>query len=194
MQVTHRIAMLATLATLTTAAEPAAAQSRSWNQDARVEGYSDGVRAGRDDSQDGRRFEYQRHRDYRDADQGYDRRDGSREAYRRDYRAGFAAGYRNGYYASGTWRDGRGAPRRGDGLGAQVAAARGRDEGYRKGYEDGRDRDPRDVWRHGWYRDGDRGYKREYGSRELYERAYRAAFERGYDDGYQDGRRRRDRR
>jgi hypothetical protein len=70
-----------------------------------------------------------------------------------------------------------------------IARSNGFDEGYGKGFDDGRDRDRPDPWRHGRYRDGDHGYRREYGPRSLYQQAYRAAFERGYDEGYRDARR-----
>jgi hypothetical protein len=201
-------ARLATLTALVALAvgTPAQAQWRdSRGGNAYAEGYNDGARAGRDDARDGRPFQYQRHRDYRSGDRGFNGRGGDRNAYSQQYRAGFVAGYRDAYYGGG----GRGAVPRGSRpsygggpyygdsgyggysrQGTNAAYARGRDEGYRKGLEDGRDRDPRDPWRHGWYRDGDRGYRREYGPRGLYQRAYRAAFEQGYAQGYQDGRRR----
>jgi hypothetical protein len=62
------------------------------------------------------------------------------------------------------------------------------DKGYRdgidKGRDDGHDRDRYDPRHHKWYREGDRGYNRHYGSRYQYEAAYRQGFLRGYDDGY----------
>jgi hypothetical protein len=199
----YRVAPLAVLAALSVSGSPVHAQwPDSGGGSAHAEGYNDGARAGRDDARDGRPFEYQRHRDYRDANRGFGR-GGDRNAYTQQYRAGFVAGYRDAYYARGrgpVLRGGRpsygGGPSYGEqryggyGRGTDVAYTRGRDEGYRKGLEDGRDRDPRDPWRHGWYRDGDRGYRREYGPRALYQRSYRAAFEQGYAQGYADGRRR----
>lgn len=172
-------------------------QWRDQGSHAHAEGYNAGARAGADDAHDGRAFEYQRHRAYRDGDRGYNGRVGTRDDYARQYRAGFIAGYRDSYYASGG-RSGtygrptyRGGPGYGRGRGGRtdVAFARGFDDGYRKGVEDGRDRDRRDPWRHGWYRDGDRGYRNDLGPRVLYQRSYRSAFEQGYDQGYDDGRR-----
>ena len=61
---------------------------------------------------------------------------------------------------------------------------RGLREGEQKGREDAKDGDRYDPRRHNWYRDGDRGYKDRYGSREQYKAAYRDAFERGYAQGY----------
>jgi hypothetical protein len=205
--VRHRVIPLVAVTLLALGGAPAQAQWRdSWGGNAYTEGYNDGARAGRDDARDGRAFEYQRHRDYRENNRGNGSR-GDRNTYVQQYRSGFVAGYRDGYYGGGGRgrgvipRGGRpsygGGPNYGDsryggypGRGADVAYTRGRDEGYRKGLEDGRDRDPRDPWRHGWYRDGDRGYRREFGPRGLYQRSYRAAFEQGYAQGYRDGRQR----
>ena len=164
------------------------------------EGYRDGARAGGDDARDGRAFEYQRHRDYRDADRGYQSRGGRRDDYKQQYRAGFVAGYRDGYYSGGGRGTSRGAgPGRAPSYGSrsgypgrapvtEVAYSNGFDEGYRKGLDDGRDRDRPDPWRHSRYRNADQGYRRQYGPRSVYQQAYRAAFERGYDQGYRDAR------
>ena len=42
---------------------------------------------------------------------------------------------------------------------------------------------------HREYRDGDRGYKDDYGSRELYKQNYREGFREGYESGYRGGNR-----
>lgn len=47
-----------------------------------------------------------------------------------------------------------------------------------------------DVDRHKAYRDGDSGFRREFGDKDDYKRVFRNGFERGYRDGY-DGYRRR---
>jgi len=66
------------------------------------------------------------------------------------------------------------------------------DNGYRLGYGAGsNDRSSRssyDVDRNKTYRDGDSGYRGEYGSKDQYKRDFRSAYESGYRDGY-DGRR-----
>lgn len=166
-------------------------------------GYRDGAQAGGDDARDGRGYEYQRHRDYRAADRGYDNRYGGRDDYSRQYRAGFVAGYRDGYYSRGGRRsspvyrspvpgwDGRGYGRPGSGAGYggvsdDIGYSNGFEEGYKRGLDDGRDRDHYDPRRHGRYRDADQGYRREYGSKGLYEASYRRGFERGYAQGYRD--------
>lgn len=215
MNVTHLGATFLALVVATLA--PATTEAQ-WPDDrfsvAHSDGYRDGGRAGAEDARDGRPFEYQRHRDYRDADRGYQSRDGRRDDYTRQYRAGFITGYRDGYNGGGGRGSGgygpptgpRGGPaygrsgrvfggasgggaNRGRATLAEIAFANGLDEGYRKGFDDGRDGDRYDVSRHGAYRRADDGYRREFGSRQHYERAYRAAFERGYDNGYRDGQR-----
>lgn len=191
--------ILTAIAVLMLAAAPAEAQRRdtwgreSWSGSAHSDGYRDGTRAGSEDARRGRGFEYQQHRDYREAG---DRSRGRRDEYARDYRAGFVAGYRDAYYARG----GRAGSRPGPIYGgrtpwrtpvADIAASNGFDEGYRKGLDDGRDRDRPDVWQHGRYRSADHGYRRDYGPKGLYQQAYRSGFERGYEQGYREGRGRR---
>lgn len=194
-----RATLAAAVVVVTAGSAPAQAQWRDpWGSNARAEGYNDGAQAGVSDARDGRPFEYQRHRAYREGDRGYDRRYGSRDDYAQQYRAGFIAGYRDSYYAGGGRRRsggpwfGGGYERVPGGRG-DIPHSRGLEDGYRKGFEDGRDRDRRDPSRHGWYRDGDRGYRNDYGPRGFYQRTYRAAFEQGYDRGYDDGRRQRGR-
>lgn len=60
-------------------------------------GYSEGFQKGLDDGRDRDRYDPVRHRDYRDADNGYFREYGSRQAYENNYRAGFRQGYEEGY-------------------------------------------------------------------------------------------------
>lgn len=189
------------------AAAPADAQWRNdWNGGGFDAGYRDGARAGGDDVRDGRAFEYQRHRDYRSANRGYSNRDGRRDAYTEQYRTGFVAGYRDGYYSGSGRGSGVGrrppVPRYGAPPGARRSAgfpgvaddighANGFEEGYKRGLDDGRDRDRYDPRRHRRYRDADQGYRRDYGPKGVYEASYRRGFERGYDQGYADGQRRR---
>jgi hypothetical protein len=102
MSATHLRVTLAVVAVVTLMSAPAEAQRRdAWGATAQSEGYRDGARAGGDDARDGRPFEYQRHRDYRDGDRGYQSRSGRRDDYARQYRAGFIAGYRDGYNSGG---------------------------------------------------------------------------------------------
>ena len=211
MHATHLRATLAALAAVAFLGAPAEAQWRdSRGAAAHNQGYRDGARAGGDDARDGRASEYQRHRDYRQADSGYQSPDGGKDDHRQQYRAGFIAGYRDGYnagggrgpavvyprpgpsrngpaYGSGGPPYGRGRPSGRASTGG-IAAANGFEDGYRKGLDDGRDGDRYDVRRHSRYGKGDHGYRRELGLKRHYQQAYRAAFERGYDEGYRDGR------
>ena len=57
-------------------------------------------------------------------------------------------------------------------------------DGLTKGREDAEDRDRFDVNRHRWYRSASRGYERDMGPRDEYERIYRQGFEAGYAEGY----------
>jgi len=70
---------------------------RGYQEPAFARGYADGFRHAQDDRQDRRRYDPVAHRDYREADQGFYRSYGSRDAYKDNYRAGFRAGYDVGY-------------------------------------------------------------------------------------------------
>jgi hypothetical protein len=60
-------------------------------------GFREGLENGRDDARHNRRYSFERHGEYRDADNGYHRGDGDRDFYRRSYRAGFQAGYNDAF-------------------------------------------------------------------------------------------------
>ena len=66
----------------------------------------------------------------------------------------------------------------------EPAFARGFSDGVTRGKEDSRDRDRYDPAANADYRNGDKGYTREYGSRDTYRTNYRAGFRQGYDQGY----------
>jgi hypothetical protein len=75
-------------------------------------GYREGAENGSRDARRGRRPEFWRCGDYRDADDGYHGWMGPRGAYEDAFRRGFEAGYRSayreGYRGHGDWdRDGR---------------------------------------------------------------------------------------
>jgi hypothetical protein len=184
------------------------------NSQAYNEGYQRGTRAGGDDGQRNREFNYQNKSDYRNADAGYRREYGDRDRWRVDFRLGFETGYRDGYSRyrpnyggyggyggydpNGGWRPGTGGPppwangrARGRG-GSQYndyAFQTGFTDGYEAGLNDGRSRRRFDPVGEGRYRDGDRGYKSQYGTRDAYKFRYREAFRDGYEQGYEDGRR-----
>lgn len=198
-QTVKRFAIAALTATALMAPVAAAARGeqraiprddRAWrgevSNDAFDRGYRDGVRSGEQDARRNRAFNATDDRAYRNADSGYNRRDGDRRDYQSSYRRGFSDGYATGYNrVRGTW----GRP--GGGGRQDPALARGYSDGYRKGFDDGEDRDRRDPTRHGDYRSADQGYRDEYGRKDAYRDAYRAGFADGYDDGYRDGSRRR---
>jgi hypothetical protein len=173
------------------------ARDRDVRNEAYTNGYDRGYREGTGDARSGRSTDYRRVREYRDADWGYHDRYGSRDQYKREFRQGFEAGYRDAF--SGVRRSvraplppyadrdyGYGAP----GYGAygygnlQVAANYGYNDGYERGVKAARSRKAFDPNREGWYRDGDRHYDRDYGSRERYRASYREGFLRGYNAGY----------
>ena len=64
---------------------------------ASARGYSDGYEKGLEDRNDRDRYDPVRHGDYRDADDGYYREYGPKDAYKNNYRAGFRQGYDEGY-------------------------------------------------------------------------------------------------
>jgi hypothetical protein len=169
-------------------------------------GYRQGFDRGLSDAR-GRRYDYRRHDDYRNGTRGYNNRGyGSRDDYRRAFQQGFVAGYDDGFYGRGGGRGVRqypttpsyptyprypqgrpsypGYPGGYGNYGYSEGFDRGYREGLDKGQDDGHDRDRYDPRGEKWYREGDRGYKREYGSREQYKAAYREGFLRGYEEGY----------
>src|SRR5215468_5819946 len=60
-------------------------------------GYRQGLEEGRNDARHRRDYSPTRHREYRNADDGFHRGDGDREFYRRSYRRGFDIGYREAF-------------------------------------------------------------------------------------------------
>lgn len=170
----NRITLSAALSALLISA-PALAQYRGdegWRgttsvgaQTAYDRGYREGAKEGEKDARQGRYFEFERDGKYRDADAGYKREFGDRDAYRRVFRQGYATGYTDAY--SGRNRSG----------------ANGR-------YPNARGPRPRAVPRGSRYPGGYPGYPRYpqtypggYGSGR-----YEVAREKGYSDGIEKGR------
>ena len=196
------------------AAGPARAQSLAWDtppaaysnddyrasyadaqRDAYENGYRDGLKRGEQAARDGRPPDVEGERDYRGAENGYNRSHGDRNRYRNGYRGGFAQGYRDGYnrrsvrpsYPNGGRDYGRGY---GYGGTANYGAYQtGVSDGYRKGRDDVHGRKYPDVGRQKWYRNGDHNYDDRYGSKEEYRVEYRRGFEEGYRRAYRDARR-----
>lgn len=77
---------------------------RGYQEPAFARGYSDGWEQGLDDGHDRDRYDAVRHREYRNADHGYDRGYGSKNAYKNNYRSGFRQGYEDGYRDGGRRR------------------------------------------------------------------------------------------
>jgi len=162
-------------------------------------GLRDGADEARNDVRHGRSFSFERHSEYRDADNGYHRGDGEVNFYRRSYRQGFQSGYTEifrrdarsydrGVYGgpvSGgpVWQDPRVVNPRGGYVGSP-AAQNGYRDGVEAGRNDARDRHAFDPRRASRYREGDHDYNDRYGSRDNYKRDYRDAFQRGYEEGY----------
>ena len=174
------------------------------------EGYDRGLRAGEEDSRRNQSFNFTDESDYRSADAGYRSQYGNRTLYRDEFRRGYAEGYRLGYSryrdqydtGRGGWGSGRrgGVPPpwangRGRGAGTygtyrtDPAFTSGYNDGYERGLDDGEDRRRNNPVAESRYRDADRGYERQYGTREAYKIRYRDGFLQGYQRGYQDGQR-----
>ncbi len=170
---------------------PAAAQFGS--RGAYDRGFLEGRREGEKDARDRRPFDVRRHDAYRDGDRGYNRSYGDRNRYREEFRRGFEEGYRDSFErvrgdVPDRLRGYRGADRRA-GIN-EPAYARGYADGFDKGREDWQDRHRYDPLRHRDYKNGDKGYDRDYGSKGAYRQYYREGFRSGYEDGYRGGDRR----
>jgi hypothetical protein len=161
-------------------------------------GYERGQADGERDARSGRRYDYARHSEYRDAGRG----NRGREGYRDLFRQGFVAGYDDGYRRFARRGSGRSPrppaasypdryPRPGRGpAGGYVSPAgeNGFRDGLEQGREDSRDRKAFDPRRAKRYREGDHDYDSRYGSRDAYKRDYRNGFQRGYEQGFRGGR------
>jgi hypothetical protein len=185
---------------LALAAAPAGAQAQGWmpsaaayaNDDYRASyadaqraaydnGYRRGLKRGAQAARDRRPLEIERERDYRSADEGYNRSFGDRNRYRDTFRGGFAQGYREGYSGNGRFTN------RPYGGNANFGARQnGLSDGYKKGLDDVNDRKYPDVSRQKWYRNGDHDYDKRYGSKEAYRVEYRRGFEEGYNRAYRE--------
>ena len=171
-------------------------------------GYREGIKEGERDARSRDAFNYQDERTWQRADKGYHRSYGERGRYEQSFRTGYAAGYSDGYRRYSPSYGGRPGPvypnargdygygypgqggygnqRGGYGYESSPAFANGVRDGYEKGREDARDRDPYDPRRHKWYREGDHDYRSAYGPRQRYEDVYRQGFRDGYDRGYRE--------
>ena len=71
--------------------------SRVSQDPATAKGYDAGYNRGLTDGREGQRYDPVRHRDYREAERGYESAYGSRDGYRTNFRSGFRQGYEDGY-------------------------------------------------------------------------------------------------
>ena len=154
-------------------------------------GFQDGVRLGEEDARRGRAFNVQDHREYREADAGYQRANGSRDLYRDEFRRGFTEGYRNGYredrFDRRDNRNGRDDRWNRGGV-RNPGQARGFSDGFRRGVEDRRANRRFEPNRFKEVRQGTApGYNGDFGSRERYTFSYRDGFRDGYEDGFRSG-------
>lgn len=170
-------------------------------------GYRDGIKRGEHAARDGQPLAIEREREYRSAEDGYNRSYGDRNRYRDSYRGGFTQGYRDAYTRRGarsvypnTRYPGNGYPNTGrdrddgrnNGYGGNAAYGayqNGAADGYKKGLDDVDDRKYPDVNRQKWYRNGDHEYSSRYGSKETYRVEYRRGFEEGYNRAFRERRR-----
>jgi hypothetical protein len=148
-------------------------------------GYNDGVKQGRHEGRE--RDPYDFHTpDWRKATRGYQRWMGSPDSYQRAYQDGYSNGFRAGYdETAGNFRR-DGGPAYDSWHGSYEAVSV---NGYRFGRNDGalvarqdlRAGKPYNPNPRGQYDDCDRGYRREYGSKDR----YRADYANGYRSGYE---------
>ncbi len=71
--------------------------TRIYQDPASTAGYESGRDLGLTDGRNGERYDPVRHKDYRDAERGYTRSYGSKDAYKTNFRSGFRQGYEDGY-------------------------------------------------------------------------------------------------
>jgi len=86
---------------------------------------------------------------------------------------------------NGRWNDRNDRNDRNDVV--RIAQQNGYNDGIRRGQEDRSRRRGNEMNRSSEYRDGTRGYRSEYGNRDLYRQAYREGFQRGYEEAYRRG-------
>jgi hypothetical protein len=154
-------------------------------------GYNDGIGKGRHEGREHDPNDYHTP-DYRQAKRGYQNWMGPVEVYQRAYREGYSNGFRAGYeevagYGYGRDRDGY-ADWRHDGErtayyfdGANVANRFGSEDGAQAAREDIYHRKDYNSKPRGRFGDRDRGYRREFGSKDRYKDEYTAAYRSGYD-------------
>jgi len=161
------------------------AQARSYGYQ---NGYSDGVEKGRHEGRERDPNDYQTP-DWRQATRGYQRWMGPVELYQREYQEGYSNGFRSGYAeVAERWRDGDRDDRHHDGWrsgydpnGGNVANRFGYEDGAEAAREDIEHRKPYNSKPRGRFGGRDRGYRREFGSKDRYKAEYTSGYHAGYD-------------
>ena len=77
----------------------------AYSNPATAAGFDDGYEEGLDDARDNDRYDPIRSKDYRDGDNGYDRRFGTKDQWKIAYREGFKLGYEQGYREGRYYRE-----------------------------------------------------------------------------------------
>ncbi len=152
-------------------------------------GYNDGISKGRHEGRERDPNDY-RTPDWRQATRGYKGWMGPVESYERGYQEGYSNGFRSGYEeVSQRWRDGyRGDAWQHEGWRTgydpnweNVANRFGYEDGAEAAREDIDHRKPYNSKPRGRFGDRDRGYRREFGSKDRYKAEYTAGYHAGYD-------------
>ena len=162
-------------------------------------GYRDGLRQGREDRNRHEEHDFNT-REFKHADEGYERYMGEHDDFQHGYRDGYKAGYDDGYYGRQMRSDVYGLderydpdryPRRDEDADAYSKwgySDVAQDTGYRDGLQAGRqDFDRRKDYhpeKHDAYEDADHGYHKSYGDKNRYKELYRRGFMRGYQDAF----------
>lgn len=162
-----------------------AAQARQYGYQ---NGYHDGVSKGRHEGRERDPYDYQTP-DWRQASRGYQRWMGEVSWYQRGYQEGYSNGFRSGYRSVAGWRGDRDSWRFNGSRGYDPYPASYQGVAYQFGYEDGaavaradiQNGKPYNSRPRGRFDDCDRGYRREYGSKDQYKAEYASAYSNGYD-------------
>jgi hypothetical protein len=158
-------------------------------------GYRDGIRQGRHEGRENDPYDYQTP-DWRQATRGYKGWMGPMNWYQRGYQEGYSNGFRSGFQNVSRWGDGDGdADDRRHGGWRGAYDANWGSVANRLGYEDGVTMAREDLEHHkrynskprGRFGDRDRGYRREYGSKDRYKAEYTAGYHSGYDSVMRNG-------
>jgi hypothetical protein len=159
---------------------------RGYSSDARQygyqNGYNDGIKQGRHEGRERDANDFHTP-DWRKATRGYQRWMGSQDAYARAYQDGYSNGFRAGYDETAV--DYRGSRNYGWHGPYQTVSA----SGYQVGFDDGslvarqdlNSGKPYNSNPRGRYEDCDRGYRREYGSKDRYRSEYANGYRAGYE-------------